>query len=394
MTGITIEVVNSTPLLVGWYDPNLVDPLGLRTTEIKGIWRWWARAIIGGVLYDEGVLVGVSEGKVVKRPSREEVRLVSYYVGKVLGLGYAGPQGSESSRFIVRTETLSSHLIRRMREEARRSQRPNLLALAGSGREYVPEDAKFRITVQIRSRYGDGESLALKILILALQLSGVGKGSRRGLGSLDVTGVTSLGIRMSYELKEFLDEVYEDASNIVRKYGEGLSSKLVRSRNDRALPPLPVVSKSVIEGINVSGIYVVRGGRNLQDLFHDIRNFFVRSERCRKLYNNRSVCDDELRLKQQAWILGLPRIEIEGVDRRASPLMVSCHSERNIFGGGVFVTITVSGDWPRRLKWLNRGNSKNINVGEADIVSATTTAIKEFKEYVRKSGYALVKVWP
>lgn len=43
--------------------------------------------------------------------------------------------------------------------------------------------------------------------------------------------------------------------------------------------------------------------------------------------------------------------------------MVSCHSERNIFGGGVFVTITVSGDWPRRLKWLNRGNSKNINVG-------------------------------
>lgn len=47
MTGITIEVVNSTPLLVGWYDPNLVDPLGLRTTEIKGIWRWWARAIIG-----------------------------------------------------------------------------------------------------------------------------------------------------------------------------------------------------------------------------------------------------------------------------------------------------------------------------------------------------------
>lgn len=146
-----------------------------------------------------------------------------------------------------------------MREEARRSQRPNLLALAGSGREYVPEDAKFRITVQIRSRYGDGESLALKILILALQLSGVGKGSRRGLGSLDVTGVTSLGIRMSYELKEFLDEVYEDASNIVRKYGEGLSSKLVRSRNDRALPPLPVVSKSVIEGINVSGIYVVRG---------------------------------------------------------------------------------------------------------------------------------------
>jgi CRISPR-associated protein Cmr1 len=405
MNKVTIDVISTTPLLAGWYNPNLVDPSGLRTTEIKGIWRWWARAIVGGVLYDEGILVGVKEKNIVKKPSRDEVNLISCYVGKILGLGYVGPQGSESSRFTVRTETLSSRPEEKVSQAARKYQRLNLLALSNYDIEYIPENTKFRITIQVRPKNKDGENLALKILILALQLSGVGKGARRGLGSLDVINITAPGSRIPYGLRELVDEVYESALDVVGRYGIECSDKAVRSRSTRTLPPLPVISKSVIEGVNVSSTYVIREDKDLRSLFYDVHNFFVRSERCRKLYN-KTVCSDELRLKQQAWILGLPRSQrgtgyevktvarSEKMVRRASPFIISCHSKENIFGKGVFVTITMSGDWPSELRWLGRGVSKIITIRETDIISATTTAIKEFEEYIRKSGYTLAKVWP
>ncbi|HEU97784.1 MAG TPA: CRISPR-associated protein Cmr1, partial [Fervidicoccus fontis] len=73
---LRLKVTNFTPLLVGWYEPNIVDPIGLRPTELKGIWRWWARAFACGVLYDGG-----------SNPLPSDLVKI---VGKDLGLGYAG----------------------------------------------------------------------------------------------------------------------------------------------------------------------------------------------------------------------------------------------------------------------------------------------------------------
>jgi CRISPR-associated protein Cmr1 len=68
MIDLVLEVTNSTPMLTGWYSPELVDPQGLRVTEVKGVWRWWARAVIGGALYDECMLVGECRGGILNRP--------------------------------------------------------------------------------------------------------------------------------------------------------------------------------------------------------------------------------------------------------------------------------------------------------------------------------------
>jgi CRISPR-associated protein Cmr1 len=412
MIDLVLEVTNSTPMLTGWYSPELVDLQGLRATEVKGVWRWWARAVIGGALYDECMLVGESRGGILRRPTYDEVRLISCMVGRILGLGYATREGAEASRFTLKVETLTQGLKRRVRSITRDEgyQRMRLLSLGGRTINYIPEGATFRVTVdRVRTRYGDAEDLAVKILVLALQLMGVGKGSRRGLGSLDLTNILIPRIRLPDRLRDLLDEVYSGAVDVVRRYASECSKTAVRSCDKRSLPPMPVVSKLTSKAVgveanvdfNITSVYLVQGpGRSSQNMFVDVHNFFVRSERCKRLYGN-PRCNDPLRDNLEAWILGLPRsqkgtgyeVTVGDVDRRASPIIVSYHSGSNRFGGGVFVTFTLSADWPREMEWTGEGTSV-IRLNEVGVVNAMSTAFNEFRDYVVKSGYSLERVWP
>jgi len=98
------KATTSTPLIVGWYEPLRLDPHGIRATEIKGLWRWWARAFVAGALYDLSYVQGRGSADVLLRPTREEAERVNHVVGRVLGLGYAGEEGAEASRFVLYTE--------------------------------------------------------------------------------------------------------------------------------------------------------------------------------------------------------------------------------------------------------------------------------------------------
>jgi CRISPR-associated protein Cmr1 len=413
MIDLVLEVTNSTPMLTGWYSPEFVDPQGLRATEVKGVWRWWARAIIGGALYEECMLVGESRGGILRRPTRDEIRLISCIVGRILGLGYATREGAEASRFTLKIETLTQGLERRARSisGAEGYQRMKLLSLGGRAINYIPEGATFRVTVdRVRTRYDDAEDLAVKILVLALQLMGVGKGSRRGLGSLDLTNVLIPRIRLPGKLRDLLDEVHGEAVDVVRRYARECSKTTMRSCDKRSLPPMPVVSKLTSKAVgvganvdfNITSVYLVQGpGRGLQDMFVDVNKFFVRSERCRRLYGN-PRCNDPLRDNLEAWILGLPRsqrgtgyeVTVRDVDRRASPIIVSCHRGSNRFGGGVFVTFILSADWPREMEWTGGGVTESIRLNEMEVVNAMSTAFKEFRDYVSRAGYSPERVWP
>jgi CRISPR-associated protein Cmr1 len=417
---LVLEVTNSTPMLVGWYSPELVDPQGLRATEVKGIWRWWARAVIGGALYDKCMLVGKSSDEILRKPTSDgEIESIRCLVGKILGLGYATREDAEASRFTLKIETLTQGLERRVRCASREEgyKRMELLSL-GKGTMYYLPGVTFRITVdRIRSRYSDAENLAVKILVLALQLMGVGKGSRRGLGSLDLNSLDSR-ITIPSELRKLLDEVYNEAKDVVKKYAKECPGINVKPCNERSLPPMPVMSKLTSKDVsvranvnfNITSVYLIRdSSKDPREMFRDIHNFFVRSERCRKLHDN-PECYDDLRNRHQAWILGLPRaqkgtgyeVTVKDIDRRASPIIVSCHSESNRFGSGVFVTFILSADWPIGMKWTGRGRDRgrNIIVNEARIISAMNTALEEFEKFVRKvvmkADYSLDRdrVWP
>lgn len=403
-----IVVRNSTPMIIGWYDPLKIDPQGLRATEIKGLWRWWSRAFIGGALYDEGFLHGISQGNILLKPTNEEAECISRLVGKIMGLGFAGSEkDAEASRFILYTEPIEKLIEKNKCEDE--LQRIKLLSLPIKKHkqemqiECIKSGYTFKITVSKRyEKYRDAEELALKVLVVALQLMGLGKGSKRGLGSLDIEDIDiSYFSVATNRLKELISKIYEDCRNIVKKYYVQCckpSVAKVKESDIQTPPPLPVISRKSIDNLNVAQIIIARNTS-----FKNVHNFFIRSERCKTLYqkvNQKVKCDDDLRKSHNAWILGLPRkqkqtgYEMKGFSRRASPIMLSYHKDKNIFGEGVFISIFLSGDWPKHLTWYGLRGKQQIYIDFNRLYNAYHIAIDEFMRYLKAINAKIEHVWP
>ncbi|MEM1831441.1 MAG: type III-B CRISPR module RAMP protein Cmr1 [Desulfurococcaceae archaeon] len=391
---VRLELKNTTPLLVGWYDPSKQDPVGIRATEIKGIWRWWCRAFIAGAMYDTGMLSGIEGRDVYLAPSKEEAEAISCIVGKILGLGYAGEKPAESSRFKLTIQAEGNLRKLEFRRDQVEYQRIKLLTLKDAV-EGIEQGHRFTLSVEkVREKYKDAEELALKILIVSLQLSGVGKGGRRGLGSLDITHIDSEDVLSSVDrdIAKFIKDVYEKSIEIVdnRKYQEICGVKSNKQASNKVLLPLPAVSKEDFKLYKVDA----RGYRD----FVQVHQFFVRTERCRALYGEK-ICRDDLRKNLDAWFLGLPR-EQKGTgyrsdhdSRRASPILVTYHSEKNIFRQGIFVSVFLSGDWPKELKWVGGGKKPvPIEIDADKIKKARNVFIDEFVKYLMQKRLRLQEI--
>ncbi|MEM1622687.1 MAG: hypothetical protein QW543_00920 [Sulfolobales archaeon] len=434
MGKLEIVLENSTPLLVGWYRPELADPRGLRPTEVKGLWRWWARAFLGGVLYDKGILKGRVGSHVLLRPTPNEVKLISKLVGEMLGLGMAIGGESCASKFTLYIEPLGAVSPKHMGEHSRDWQRVRLLTL---GRKEEKSDSEASATSSdkvLKGKKGEKKIVegldpgvrfklhvewdnerapkyletALSILLVALQFTGVGKGSRRGLGSLDIISIYTKSWETPElwnlkDLRELFYKIYEDCkkilddSRLVEEYS--LKEKAVPDEGIQ-LPPFPVVSKRLVQETPVTKVGVMR--YVVPTKFVEIHNFFLRSERCSKLYKTKS-CHDDLRRGLAAWFLGLPRAQRgtgyqDKVSRRASPVFLTFHTNKNQFGGGVFMSVFLSGDWPRNINWCQHEGycPKSVQVNDKTIARAYSIFYEEFLAYLSKIGVGkeMEDVWP
>jgi len=435
-----IELETSTPASVGWYEPSKQDPIGIRASEIKGLWRWWSRTCIAGAMYDLGLLSGYSGGGILLKPRDVEVEAISCFVGKILGLGYVGEGRSEASKFIIYVDARNQPKLTKLihLKDIQRLQRPRLLMRKRNANvEGIDSGYRFTLVVRKRvSRHSDAEELALKILHMAIQLSGVGKGSRRGMGSLDIVSQDPIIARFG-DIRELIESVYSDSLEIVKKYRRDCVKYEPEQRS--VIPPLPALSKSMYQNtINVARVYIAEGDR-----FEEVHNFFLRSERCRVLYGN-PKCIDDLRNELAAWVLGLPReqrvkpskkdkrflsdydsrdlpreqlrtgylIESPNVSRRASPIIISYHSKNNVFGPGVFISTFLSGDWPNALRWhgikqqeQDRGSKRDVDrltqpphlpvdIDFQKLVRDYSIAISELLRYLNAVRVQLRAVWP
>ena len=433
MGKLEIVLENSTPLLVGWYRPELADPRGLRPTEVKGLWRWWARAFLGGVLYDNGILKGRVGSHVLLRPTPNEVKLISKLVGEMLGLGMAIGGESCASKFTLYIEPPKEVSPKDIGKYLQKYQRVRLLTLGrrergagseasatssdkvlrgGEGEEKTIEGLDSGVRFKLHVEWDNERApkyleTALSILLVALQFTGVGKGSRRGLGSLDIISISTKSWKTPElwnlkDLRKLFDKIYEDCEEIVKdsrlveKYS--LKEKAVSDEGIQ-LPPFPVVSnkKSVSREpgakVPVTKAYVVRDAdrQMFMKMFMRVHNFFLRSERCSVLYGT-PKCRDDLRHNLDAWFLGLPR-EQRGtgyrteVSRRASPVLLAFHTDDNLFGKGAFVSVFLSGDWPKKVEWRGgRSGQRLKRVDGMAIVNAYSVFNKEFLEYLSKIG--------
>ena len=388
---LVIKVKTATPLLVGYYTPEKVDPMGLRTTEIKGIWRWWARAFVAGVLFDNNLLKGSRSQGVLLKPSPSDVKLISMYLDK-MGLGYSIGGRSSASRFIIRVKTNGFSNISYFSRRSNTRQRIKLLTL-NRGLEYIRENIHFTIEVWKRMEKDRlAEDTALRILLAAIQLSGLGKGGRRGLGSLDIVSIDRSDL-MEGSFKDLVKRIYSSIEELV-KQEESLHTSQLQDTTTR-IPPLSLVSRRFIvigkDSYALSHIHWVYRIR-----FDDMHNFFIRPNRCRVL-TGRPVCNDRLRSNHSAWILGLPRgrglrgsstgyiITSTSITRRASPIMFTYHTSANKYGAGVFLSIFISGDWPRQLVWFSGSGSKRlIQINIDRLLSAYSDLYGELNQYLER----------
>jgi len=412
---LRLELTLETPFLPGSAEPDKVDPdWTLRPSEVKGIWRWWARALIAGVLFDRGLLHGEVRRDAVKVPTDVETGCVSRIVGRGLGLGYAGSDGSMSSCFRIRFERMNFNAPRNVDYGlTNRLQRVRLLTLGRRQVQYVDRGS---VTMVIESHAAcglDNASIeaALYALALALRFSCFGKGGRRGLGCF---GVRAYG-RYSGVFGSHREpgELIRNALSTVSKVVDSVVTKECRELRGEGpgsceLPPMPIVNINsdytncvddrYREGIKNLGkltpykLIMIQGGRgmNLLDALH---NFFLRPTRTRAIHGN-YMTQDQSRQDLKAWILGLPReqrgtgYEIMGsASRRASPMLLAVH------GNEAYLSVFTSADWPSTLRWRGAG-SRQLQINEKEVINATAIALSEFVEYLGKSNIQGVRAWP
>ncbi|ADN50548.1 type III-B CRISPR module RAMP protein Cmr1 [Vulcanisaeta distributa] len=411
MAYVELDVELATPLLAGSANPNEVDrDYPIRPSEVKGLWRWWARALVAGALFEQGLLHGVPDRDILRRPSDREAELISKIVGLDLGLGYAGEEGSRASCFRVSvdiTEAAQPRVASGGLIGGINLQRVRLLTLGRRQVEYVDRlRAHITINEHIPCNLDDNAvKAALGSLSLALRLSCLGKGGRRGLGCLDVRSVNgrySSLFDSRRSINELINEVVKYVKNTISKSEYLPRRAQAMGGRDCGLPPMPVISKAEYTkcvnrdiGCKLGKLYAFQvlelsGGSRVLGALH---NFFLRPERARVLMGNPTV-NDKLRNRLAAWILGLPREQrgtgyeiTSDVSRRASPMILAVHSNQS------YLSVFLSADWPRELTWRDAG-SQRITISESLVVDAICIALNEFLDYAGKQGIRVKPAWP
>jgi CRISPR-associated protein Cmr1 len=340
------ELTIATPLSVGWYEPDIVDRnFYVRPTSVKGVWRWWARAFALGALYEAGCPDMGRASEMVAR----------------WGFGTT----SAASRYRLTVEVLQQPRVERVAKRQKRGiQRLDLIALSREV-EYAV-GGRFKLVVEGESEYFD---LSVRILAVALTLSGLGKGGRKSLGVLDV--VSARG-RAPQE---------RDVKSLV----EGVRSRIkVDCRGSKPqLPPAPAVARDVFE------VYTAQAD------FSTVHNFFLRPNRARLLAGDYAAPDPMDRL---AWFFGLPRAQRgtgylppqQGQEvRRASAVFAAAHGRGHLYGGGTYVSIFLSDDWPRQLRWVGASGTQTLNITPSEILRARDL----FVSLIQKAWRAQ-RIWP
>ncbi len=413
MDYIELNLSLNTPFLPGSADANRIDQdWPLRPSEVKGIWRWWARALVAGVLFDRGLLHGRAVKDLVKVTSREEASCISRITGLYLGLGYAGGKDSKASCFRIMinpsTQQYSPQSVNP--NLANQLQRIKLLTLGKRSIEYI--DRVFitlRISENIPCDLGkEAMEASLSALALAFRYSCFGKGGRRGLGCFSIKPYGQYSKFFLMNDQELLNTSVSNVSKVVDHVLKQGECRKLEERNigNCELPPMPIISKNPnyincveqretgdavmpLKSLSPYNLFIVNGS-NLLNMIH---NFFLRPNRARVLLGNPRL-SDRLRLTLNAWVLGLPREQrntgyfiTSNANRRASPILVAVHDNK------AYISVFTSADWPKELKWRG-ADVKPIPIDEPRVINATFIALQELISYLKKNNLQVNQIWP
>jgi len=177
---LTLRLRNITPTIIGGYKASTISSsLGIsedfRVPELKGIWRWWFRALALGALWD-----------VRGRVEREEIRYTQEKVGAVLGSTKA------SSKFILQAFAKKKGRPRPPKHDVNIPPRLRILKLGKDvDKLYYYDTAELEYVVNLlkqpKRKLSDDElRVGVGSLFMALIFQGVGAITSRGFGAWEI----------------------------------------------------------------------------------------------------------------------------------------------------------------------------------------------------------------
>ena len=385
-----IKIKSITPVGLGWHEKELYDDLlPLRPFSVRGIIRWWARALIAGVAFDAG---------------KHEINITKKIINDVFGGAEKEPKSSSISIriHVERVSKLTQQDIKKLISNAR----IRLLTMGMEEEEiktFIENAFRKDIVAEIElySLFKDpnefNENLAIVSTILAFTLGGVGKASRRGFGAFKITEVNpgdSISENTEGLIKKLRNNIIRDDDNIniiknkLKKILE-ISRGVIINKLNLGTPPSRLPRIHAITQSNYFSLFI----KDIRELnipdaitaLNFIQEIFLRNPKQmpRNIRSLSSILQDAYGLQAAkqigSYFEGLPRsasrknvyrlvnrrlhqclrrnnvkgdittgFETEKAQRRASPIIVTFINEKTIA-----FSIFLSNDWPDEILWTS-----------------------------------------
>ena len=307
-----LSAVNSTPVIAGGPDGNTVHRIGgqlewwgIRPTAVRGVWRWWIRALLAGLLWEEGYTCDYE-------------RLVR--LEEKLGLGST----AEASKVFLRVKSKingrpSTNTNSGIISKLRYIPRYKLLTIGSRNYSQIllnkqpipPGHVSLDITLYSRDRVFTKpyEDLYKYALWLALALSGIGQMTSRGFGKFSLKGPWDEEISQ-IKITQILNNIRDTIERININIEEIRGCQKISRDTDLPLTPtfhektLRIVLLSDVKNIRVEGCIECRGTcHNIWQVLQSIGYATMK--------NAWKACEKgKLKIeggKYHTWPLGLPR---------------------------------------------------------------------------------------
>ena len=168
MEKVTLDVETVTPLFIAGADQRNIKSEGLRASSLRGLMRWWFRAILGGVMFSSGSLN-------IKEIKEKEERI----------------WGSPNEKSKVAINVLNTHVDIKFLQNIRNKRGMYYLAYGVLNRPYI--EGKFKINFLFNSNiHEEDKRKVIATFWLLLNLGGIGSRNRRGFGSLRIINNTKI----------------------------------------------------------------------------------------------------------------------------------------------------------------------------------------------------------
>ncbi len=231
MHEVKLELEAVTPIFIAGADQRNIEYEGLRPQSLRGLMRWWFRAIVGGIMWDTGNL---------------DLSKLSEFENEIFG--------NQKKKSAVAIITQGSGIFEEFNSRSF-SQPVNYFFFSMKGtrgppptppRKYLKEDSRFKINLKGKEQPVNTSLIALWLLI---NLGGVGSRSRRFGGQLrEISNLVQnidQGLSISFAPKK--GESYEIfLKNNIQSIQKYLSKQIEASssNNFSSSPPFPMIARN------------------------------------------------------------------------------------------------------------------------------------------------------